>query len=178
LKDPTRAFLRHTLATIAYRAAKVERLAPPGFGNFQLGKAARTPVEIVAHMADLFDWALTMAQGNQKWVQSKPKSWRVEVARFHASLLEFDRYLASDAPLGASAEELFQGPISDALTHIGQIAILRRQDDSPVRSEVYARADIASGRVGEEQKKNPHEFDSPPASETGKAPATRHSPAS
>jgi hypothetical protein len=119
-----------------------------------------------------------MAQGDAKWVQSKPKSWRVEIARFHASLLEFDRYLASDAPLGASAEELFQGPISDALTHIGQIAIMRRQDDSPVRSEVYARADISAGRVGQEQKKNPHEFDSPPVTETAGAPATRHSPAS
>jgi hypothetical protein len=178
LNDPKRTFLRHTLATIAYRAAKVERYAPPGFGNFQLGKAARTPVEIVAHMADLFDWALTMAQGSATWVQSKPKSWRVEVARFHASLLEFDRYLASDAQLAASAEELFQGPISDALTHIGQIAILRRQDDSPVRSEVYARADIEQGRVGEEQKKNPYEFDSPPASESAAASVTRPSPAS
>jgi hypothetical protein len=166
LKDPKRAFLRHTLATIAYRAAKVERLAPPGFGNFQLGKAARTPVEIVAHMADLFDWALGLAQGQQDWVQSKPQAWRKEVARFHASLLEFDRYLASDAPLAATAEELFQGPISDVLTHIGQIAILRRQDNSPVRSEVYAKADIASGRVGEEQRKNPLEFDSPPAEKT------------
>jgi len=162
LKDPVRAFLRHALATIAYRAAKVERLAPPGFGDFKLGKAARTPVELVAHMGDLFDWALTMAQGKAEWVQSKPKAWRSEVQRFHGSLLALDRYLASDAPLGATAEELFQGPISDALTHIGQIAILRRQDDSPVRSEVYASADIASGRVGAEQPKNRLEFDSPP----------------
>jgi hypothetical protein len=166
LTDPKRAFLRHTLATIAYRAAKVERYAPPGFGNFQLGKAARTPVQLVAHMADLFDWALRMAQGNSDRVESKPQAWRKEVERFHASLLEFDRYLASDAPLGATAEELFQGPISDALTHIGQIAIMRRQDNSPVRSEVYARADIASGRVGAEQPKSPFEFDSPAVPKT------------
>ena len=59
-----RAFLRHTLATIAYRAAKVERYAPPGFGNFQLGKAARTPVEIISHMADLFDWAQSSIYGD------------------------------------------------------------------------------------------------------------------
>jgi len=166
LIDPVRAFLRHTLATIAYRAAKVERYAPPGFGNFRLGKAARTPLEIVAHMGDLFDWALSMAQGKPDWVQSKPQVWRKEVQRFHASLLALDRFLASDASLGASAEELFQGPISDALTHIGQIAILRRQDDSPVRSEVYASADIAPGRVGAEQPKNPLEFDSPPVEKT------------
>lgn len=166
MKDQTRAFLRHTLAVIAYRAAKVERDAPPGFGTFRLGKAARTPVEIVAHMGDLFDWALTMARGKSDWIQTKPGSWRNEVARFHASLLALDRYLASDEPLGAGAEELFQGPISDALTHIGQVAILRRQDDSPVRSEIYAKADIAPGRVGAEQPKSPFEFDSPPPQKT------------
>ncbi len=162
--DPTRAFLRHTLATIAYRAAKVERYAPPGFATFQLGKNARTPVEIVAHMSDLFDWALSMASGKNEWVQSKPGAWRKEVERFHASLLAFDRYLASDASLGVTVEELFQGPVSDALTHIGQIAILRRQNDSPVRSEVFVKADIAAGRVGTDQPKSPFEFDSPPAS--------------
>jgi hypothetical protein len=162
LTDQKRAFLRHTLATIAYRAAKVERDAPPGFGNFQLGKAARTPVEILAHLGDLFDWALSMAQGDSKWVPTKARGWRKEVERFHASLLALDRYLASDAPLRATAEELFQGPISDALTHIGQIAIMRRQDDSPVRSEVFAKADIAPGRVGAEQPQSPFEFDGPP----------------
>ena len=163
MTDPKRAFLRHTLATIAYRAAKVERDAPAGFANFQLGKGARTPVQILAHMGDLFDWALRMAQGSNDWVPTKPQTWRKEVDRFHASLLELDRHLASDAPLAASAEQLFQGPLSDALTHIGQLAIMRRQDASPVRSEVYARADIAAGRVGTEQPKSPFEFDSPPA---------------
>jgi hypothetical protein len=162
LSDSKRAFLRHTLATIAYRAAKVERDVPPGFGTFQLGKNARTPVEIIAHLGDLFDWALSMAQGKSDWMQSKPGAWRKEVDRFHASLLALDRYLASDAPLGVSPEELFQGPISDALTHIGQIAILRRQDNSPVRSEVFVKADIAPGRVGTKQPTSPFEFDSPP----------------
>ena len=151
------------MATVAYRAAKVERFAPPGFGDFQLGKGARKPVEIIAHMADLFDWALRMAQGSSEWVQSKPQAWRKEVARFHASLLALDQYLASDAPLSVSAEELFQGRVSDALTHIGQVAVLRRQAGAPVRSEVYAKAKIATGQVGEEQPKSPFEFDSPPA---------------
>ncbi|HJP84815.1 MAG TPA: hypothetical protein VJ852_02400 [Gemmatimonadaceae bacterium] len=164
--DPKRNFLRFTLATVAYRAAKVERFAPPDFGNFELGKGARTPVQLIAHMADLFDWALRLARGESEWVQTKPQSWRKEVARFHASVLALDRYLASAAPLVASAEELFQGPISDALTHIGQVAVLRRQAGAPVRSEVYAKANIAAGRVGEEQPKNPLEFDGPPAEAT------------
>jgi hypothetical protein len=163
LNDPNRAFVRHMLATIAYRSAKVERDAPAGFADFSLGKGSRTAVELLAHMGDLLDWALRMAQGGSEWTPQKPRSWRKEVERFHASLLELDRYLASDAPLGTTVEELFQGPISDVLTHIGQLAMLRRQDLSPVRSEVYVKADIASGRVGLEQPKSPFEFDGPPA---------------
>lgn len=163
MTDSKRAFLRHMLATIAYRAAKVERDAPPGFAGFSLGKGARTPVEILAHMGDLLDWGLRMAQGNSEWVQSKPQTWRKESERFHASLLEFDRYLASDAPLATSEEELFQGPVSDVLTHIGQLTMMRRQNLAPVRSEVFVKAEITSGRVGLEQPRSPFEFDGPPA---------------
>ena len=163
MTDSKRSFVRHMLATIAYRAAKVERDPPAGFADFSLGKGSRTPVEILAHMGDLLDWALRMAQGGSEWTPEKSGSWRKEVERFHASLLELDRFLASETPLKMSAEELFQGPISDVLTHIGQLAMLRRQDLSPVRSEVYVKADIASGRVGLEQSKSPFEFDGPPA---------------
>jgi len=159
LRDPNRDFLRHTVATIAYRAAKSERDAPPGFGDFQVGNGARTPLQILAHMGDLFDWALSMAEGKWDYKQSSPLQWRKEVARFHASLEAFDAYLASEAPLGMTTQKLFQGPISDALTHVGQIAILRRLAEAPVRGESYARADIVAGRLGTEQTKSPFEFD-------------------
>jgi hypothetical protein len=159
LRDPNRDFLRHTLATIAYRAAKSERDAPPGFGDFQIGNGARTPLQILAHMGDLFDWALNLVNGKWEYKQSAPLQWRNEVARFHASLEALDVYLASDAPLGITTQKLFQGPIADALTHIGQIAILRRLADAPVRAESYPRADIVIGRLGSEQPKSPFEFD-------------------
>jgi hypothetical protein len=159
LRDPVRDFLRHTLATIAYRAAKVERDAAPSFANFQIGHGARTPVQLVAHLGDLFDWALTLVQGKSDYKQSTPQQWRKEVARFHASLEALDVYLASDEPLGIGADKLFQGPIADALTHVGQLAMLRRQADAPVRSESFARSDIVPGRLGIEQTKSPFEFD-------------------
>jgi hypothetical protein len=159
LRDPNRDFLRHTVATIAYRAAKSERDAPPGFGDFQAGNGARTPLQLLAHMGDLFDWALSMAQGKWDYKQSSPLQWRKEVERFHASLEAFDAYLASEAPLGMTTQKLFQGPIADALTHVGQIAILRRLAEAPVRGESYARADIVAGRLGTEQTKSPFEFD-------------------
>ena len=159
MRDPNRDFLRHTVATIAYRAAKAERDAPAGFADFQAGNGARTPLQLLAHMGDLFDWALSMAQGNWDYKQSAPLQWRNEVTRFHASLEAFDVYLASDAPLGITTQKLFQGPIADSLTHVGQIAILRRLAAAPIRGESYARADIVAGRVGTEQPKSPFEFD-------------------
>ena len=159
LRDPVRDFLRHTLATIAYRAAKAEREAAPSFADFQIGHGARTPVQLVAHLGDLFDWALTLVQGKWDYKQSTPQQWRKEVARFHASLEALDVYLASDQPLGIGADKLFQGPIADALTHVGQLAMLRRQADAPVRSESFARSDIVPGRLGIEQTKSRFEFD-------------------
>jgi hypothetical protein len=159
LRDLNRDFLRHTVATIAYRAAKAERYAPAGFGDFRAGNGARTPLELLAHMGDLFDWALSMARGNSDYKQTAPLKWRSEVARFHASLEAFDVYLASDAPLGITTQKLFQGPIADALTHVGQIAMLRRLAAAPIRGESYARADIVAGRLGTEQPKSPFEFD-------------------
>jgi hypothetical protein len=159
LRDPTRDFLRHTLATIAYRAAKSERDAPAAYAAFKLGHGARTPEQVLAHMGDLFDWALGLVQGKSDYKQSTPLPWRKEVARFHASLEALDAYLASDAPLAISAEKLFQGPIADALTHIGQLAVMRRLVDAPVRGESYPNADIVAGRLGTEQPKSLFEFD-------------------
>ena len=81
------------------------------------------------------------------------------MSRFFSSLKEFDTYLASNATLEAPAEQLFQAPVADALTHIGQIALLRRLAGAPIRAENYFKADIVAGRVGPEQSTERHEFD-------------------
>ena len=157
-RDPARELLRHTVATLAYRAGKALRDAPPSFASFAVNPGSRTPEQIVAHMGDLFDWALSMAQGAQKWHDSAPQSWDAECQRFFRALEAFDDYLASDAPLGTTVERLFQGPVADALTHTGQITMLRRIAGAPVRGENYARADIARGRVGADQSAPKVEF--------------------
>ena len=151
--------LRHTLATVAYRAGKVLRDAPSDFAGFRPVPGVRSPVEILAHMGDLFDWALCLAQGRSEWHDAPPLPWDEEAARFFASLESFDRALASEAPLGFPAEAIFQGPIADALTHVGQIALLRRMAARPVRGENYFRADIVAGRVGQGQSAPRKEFD-------------------
>src|SRR5512142_1337735 len=134
-----REMLRHTLATLAYRGGKAVRTAPLPFATFKAGPTTRTPAEILAHVGDLLDWALSMARGTASWRDSPPLPWPQEVERFHQALRAFDTQLAAAAPLATSAETLFQGPVADALTHVGQITLLRRMFGSPVRGENYAR---------------------------------------
>ena len=142
--------LRHTAATLAYRAGKSMRGAPASFADFKPGLTTKTPLEIVAHMGDLFDWALTMAQGEPKWNSATPQVWDKEVARFFTSLKKFDDALAA-GPVNFELTRIFQGPIADALTHTGQLAMLRRLAGCPMKGESYARADIVAGRVGIDQ---------------------------
>jgi hypothetical protein len=155
----SRSFLRHTLATIAYRGAKAIRDAGPDFAAYGAPESSRTPAKILAHMGDLMDWALAMSEGRQEWHDSAPLAWERECERFFAALKKFDDYLASEKPLEASAEKLFQGPIADALTHIGQIAMLRRMAGVPMKGENYFVAEVAIGRVGPDQAPPRKEFD-------------------
>jgi hypothetical protein len=155
----SRTFLRHTIATIAYRGGKTIRDAPASFANYGAPETARTPAKILAHICDLMDWALSMADGSRKWNDSLPLPWEKECERFHAALQKFDDYLASGKPLQASAEKLFQGPIADALTHVGQLAMLRRLADCPIKGENYFAAEITAGRVGADQAAPRKPFD-------------------
>lgn len=154
-------FFRHALATIAYRAGKTMRTAPASFADFKPGPSSKTPLQIVAHMGDLFDWSLTVMKGGTKWDPVAPQGWDHDVARFFASLKAFDDYLASGNSLKADLAKLFQGPVGDSLTHIGQLAMLRRLYGSPMKGESYIRAEIAIGRVGIDQTppKPEYEFD-------------------
>jgi hypothetical protein len=157
--DPARQLLRHTVATVAYRGGKALRGAPESFASFKTGDSPRTPAKILAHLGDLFDWALSMAQGEMTWRDSEPLPWKAETDRFFAALKKFDDFLASTESLKAPVEKLFQGPIADALTHIGQIAMLRRLAGCSIKGENYFKAEIAAGRVGSEQSAPRHEFD-------------------
>jgi hypothetical protein len=156
--DPKRELLRHALATLAYRGGKAVRNAPEGFAVFHVDEGVRAPGQILAHIGDLMDWALSIAMGKQVWHDSKPLAWEKEVERFYAALKKFDDYLASNEPVHATPEKLLQGPIADALTHVGQIAMLRRVGGEPIKGENYYQAEITLGRVGAEQAKPKREF--------------------
>jgi len=158
MEDMARALLRHTVATVAYRAGKTIRGAPASFATFRIADGSRTPAEILAHVGDLFDWGLSLADGHHAWRNSTPLPWDEEVKRFFHALQRFDERLAADAPLASSPDRLFQGPVADALAHIGQLAMLRRLAGAPVKGENYYKADIAVGRVGSDQAQPKVEF--------------------
>src|SRR5262245_6212173 len=153
------ALLRHLVATLAYRAAKVLRDVPAAFAEFSIEPRARVPVQILAHMADLMGWAVRMAEGQYLWRADGTRDWDTEMRRFFDGLAALDRILMSGAPLGHPPELLIQGPLADALTHVGQLAMLRGAAGAPVRPESYARAEIVAGRVGFEQAAPGREFD-------------------
>jgi hypothetical protein len=157
--NPKRELLRHAGATIAYRGGKAVRGAPETFATFKAGDGTRTPARILAHVGDLFDWGLSIASGHQAWHNSTPLEWDREVGCFFEALARFDAYLASDAPMACSAEQIFQGPLADALTHVGQIAMLRRLAGAAMKGENYFEADIVAGRVGAEQAAPRRQFD-------------------
>jgi len=151
--------LRHTLATLAYRAEKVLRDPPRGFAELRVDPTARTPLELVGHLGDLLEWAQTLVRGDAKWKASSVGEWDNDLARFFGALARLDELLASDAALSGTPEQVFQGPIADAFTHVGQLALLRRCGGSPVKPESFARAEIATGRVGRDQSGNRKEFE-------------------
>jgi hypothetical protein len=156
--DSNRHMLRHALATIAYRGSKSMRGASEEFARFRATETCRTPAELLAHLGDLMAWSLSQVQGAPKWAESPVLAWDEGKARFFASLKSLDDYLASDAPIQFSPEKLLQGPIADALTHIGQIAILRRIAGAPIKAENFVAAEITEGRVGEDQAAPRREF--------------------
>ncbi len=147
--ETSRAALRHLLATLAYRATRALENAPDSFANFS--GAGRQPIQILAHMGDLFDWALSMAEGNPRWNDSQPLDWPAQEQRFYAALTKFDAFLASGAPLQAPIERLLQGPVADALTHVGQLAMLRRMAGCATKGENFYVAEIVPGRTGPDQ---------------------------
>ena len=154
-----RPWLRHACATLAYRGGKALRDAPDGFGSFSVGAASRTPSQILAHTCDLFDWAVSLVRGQQAWHDSTPGAWDADVERFFRTLGELDALLAGSGPLPCPWTRLFSGPIADAFTHIGQLAMLRRLAGSPVKGENYYAADVEIGRVGRDQAIPRREFD-------------------
>ena len=143
--DSKRELLRHLVATIVFRGNAAVSGAPDNFADFKLAEDIRTPGEILAHIGDLLQGSVYLLKGEMAHLNSAPLLWHDEVARFFAAAKELDAFLASDAALAIPIEKLTQGPIADALTHIGQIVMLRRAFGAPVAPEQYFSAEIGRG---------------------------------
>ncbi len=143
--------LRHFLAALAYRTQKALRGVPESFFSFRAAPKARTPLELVQHMESVLGYARTFFTGGE-YNQTPLVDVQAEIVRFHTTLEELARLLESDAPLeGITPEKLLQGPFSDAMTHAGQIAMLRRLAGSPVEPENFIYADIRPDNLSANQ---------------------------
>lgn len=166
MHDAARDLTRHAVATLAYRGARILHGAPPSFGEVRAGDPAagtRSAVEILAHVNDLLGWTARILDGAPDWRtawQAVPaEGWDDECRRFHERLTEVDRALIAAQEPTLPLERIFQGPIADAFTHLGQLAMLRRVAGAPIRSEVMVLSDIVPGRVGPDQTPPVREFD-------------------
>jgi hypothetical protein len=147
-----RALLRHFLAAIAYRTQKALRGAPEHFLDFQAGHQARTPGDLLRHMTSLMGYTQTQFRGGSYPRRPEPlHSLDAESARFHAMLEELGDLLDSQVPCQISTEQLLQGPLADAMTHVGQLAMLRRLAAAPVAPETFIFADVRADRLGPDQ---------------------------
>ena len=146
-----RAVLRHFLAALAYRTQKALRDAPDSFGTFQAGHHVRTPVELLRHMTSVLGYARTFFVGGRYRPEPLP-DLAAETARFHQMLQDLAQHLVAGTPLqGTTEERLLQGPLADAMTHAGQLALLRRLSGSPVPPENFITAAIDPSNLGPEQ---------------------------
>lgn len=149
-EDIKRELLRHMVATVAYRGGLAITDAPPDFATFRAHETTRTPGEILAHIGDLLEGSLHLMKGEMVNLTSEPLPGKDEVARFFSAVKQLDLYLASDAPMAIPVEKFVQGPIGDALTHVGQIVMLRRMAGKPLRGAKYFSAEIVAGEINEE----------------------------
>jgi hypothetical protein len=151
-EDPTtRLILRHLVATIAYRAGKTVRDAPREFGDYRQTADSPSSADILAHMGDLMEWVLRLMRGEWRWTEAETSPWPDEIQRFFRTLKAVDDELATGGPIKWDPAKLIQGGLADALTHTGQLAMLRRLSGHKMKGESYARADVVVGRVGLEQ---------------------------
>ena len=148
--DVKREVLRHMVATVAYRGGVAVANAPDTFATFRAYETTRTPGEILAHIGDLLEGSLHLLQGEMVFLTSTPLPWQDEIRRFFSAVKNLDAYLATEAPLACPVEKLVQGPIGDALTHVGQIVMLRRMSGNPIRPAAYFTAEILAGEINEE----------------------------
>lgn len=147
--DLKRELLRHLVATLAFRGGIAISDAPENFGKFRAGANARSAGEILAHIGDCIQGSFYLMKGELVYLQSPAQSWTEDVKRFFAVIEEFDLHLASGALLAQPIEKIMQGPIADALTHVGQIVMLRRLAENPIRAESYFTVEIKAGEINE-----------------------------
>jgi len=141
-----RSLLRHLTATIAYRADAALEGAPADLAGFHAGEGARTALELCRHIADLVEWSARLAGGPQAQpaavADPAADPWPAAVDRIRIACRQLDEQLARADLSAVPVERLVQGPLADSLTHVGQLALLRRLAGHAMAPHNYFRAEV------------------------------------
>jgi hypothetical protein len=149
--ESKRELLQHFLAALAYRTQKALRGSSENFPSFRAGAKVRTPHELVSHMNSVLGYATTFFLGGSYRVPQLADFGK-EVERFHSTLTSLSELVAKESDwVEISPEQLLQGPLSDAMTHAGQLAMLRRLAADPIPPENFIFAEIDAGNLSPEQ---------------------------
>lgn len=149
--DQKQTLLQHFLAALAYRTQKALRGAPPEFASFRAAPKVRTPHELIRHMDGVLGYSRTFFIGGAYRAPEFP-DFRAAIAHFHETLADVALHIERGTDLReVTPEILLQGPFSDAMTHAGQIALLRRLAGHAVPPENFVFAEINVKNLGPDQ---------------------------
>lgn len=137
--------LRCYLAGLVFRFEHVTAGTGEEFAKFEAGHGVRTPQQIVRHMTGL----VLLARDQFEEVAGRrpePLPWPEEKSRFVATVWDFDTLVSKGSGLREdrsipSMAHVWNGPLSDLMTHVGQLATLRRLAGDPVPAVRYSQVD-------------------------------------
>lgn len=122
---------------IQYRLEKSIRNADEKYFDFKPGKESRSPNEILSHLIDVGNYTFSML--DKPYSTNKESTLSTKV---NENFLVLKSVLSKEVINDTMSKRLINGPLSDTLTHIGQLAYLRGLHGSPIGHENYSKADI------------------------------------
>ncbi len=149
MNDTERQLLKHLLAALVYRFTKSIKDVENEFWNFKVKDGVRTPHQLVVHIINVLGYVKTFFIGGK--FRAKMQDVENDVNRFYEIIQELDKLISKDELREIHPKKLLQGPLSDSMTHIGQIAMIRRIFGSPIAPENFVFADIESNNLGKNQ---------------------------
>ncbi len=135
-------FIQHFLKVLSYRFEKAIHNAAESYPKHASGHGIRTPLELLGHMNGVLEFAISSLK-NQPRRNIPEQSWQEQITLYYEKLKELNQLMQENSFDTDTLERILQGPLADAMTHIGQLAMMRRLANSAIAGENYFAADMS-----------------------------------